>query len=91
MPTSYYWFEGHFHICNHSLNISLHITLLVVFSVEVKKFPLDYIGTWNKKTLASVYILIEYILCVVCKFNDENRKKINEGTAKLQMFVSKQG
>ena len=31
---------------------------------------------------------IEY---VACKSNDENHKKTNKGTAKLQTFASKQG
>ena len=75
---------------------SLHRTLLIVFGTEVKKFPslkgaLDCLCKWNKKALAFVYILIEYILSVVCKFNDKNHNKTNKDTAKLETFVSKQG
>ena len=68
---------------------TIHYTLLIVFGTEVKKFPslkgaLDCLCKWNKKALAFVYILIEYILFVVCKFNDKNHNKTNKDTAKLQ-------
>ena len=55
------------------------------------KGALDCLCKCNKKALAFVYILIEYILFVVCKFNDKNHNKTNKNTAKLQTFVSKQG
>ena len=82
MPHGYHWCAGDFHICNSSPNISLHRTLLPAIGVEVKTFPssdwgaLDCLWTWNQKTLASEYILIEYILCDLCKFNDKIKNLI---------------